>query len=99
LLSEREPDHERRQEQKQEERASKKMRLNRGANAPFHFARVSVSKHLLLERRQRCRDIFSCPFRKCPVASSFYASLKSPSVLVRLDHVALVTINANHGIM
>ena len=33
------------------------MRINRGADPLFHFARALVSKSLLLEARQRCRDI------------------------------------------
>jgi hypothetical protein len=35
------------------------MRFNREANVRFHFVCASVSKPLLLEVRQRCREIFA----------------------------------------
>ena len=37
--------------------------------------------------------------KRCAMASQFHHSLKSPSVLVRLDHVARFIVSANHRAM
>jgi hypothetical protein len=65
------------QKQKHVKRASKEMRFSRTVDALFHYHRVPGEQPVLLEARQRCRDLSLSMHTATTESGSLFARMKS----------------------